>query len=229
MLESRATSFSTRPHTVVFGFILDPYLRGYAKVSKEATDLGRKTLIKSYRKAKFSQDEWIGSTTFGSGGVCFPLCYVWLGKGGDKAGTKDFFAASKTKEGREEIFTLKMNQHRNQGAMYEYLKHLGHQCIGGMQPRQWGGDSTAMKAEVAAAIRSPGRFVFGITNPNKTTGHAIAVDTFSNTLFDPNYGVYETTNAEQLIALFNMLLAEYYADLSSSTCWIAWDKFLHLG
>jgi len=163
--------------------------------------------------ARWSQGKFMGGATFGSGGVCGPLSAVWIRD--RKIGT-NFNTDTKTAEGRDEVYQLKLNQKKNSEYVKEYLALFSlHRHFS----QTWK-DEISMSEALGVVTAGPGYYFIGLTNRGtggqKLEGHAFAVDMFDLKFFDPNSGQASFALVDNLRACFLLWFRLTYMDLRGS-------------
>ena len=153
--------------------------------------------------------EFIGKSTFGSGGVCASLCAVWIrmrvAKTPEELNFKHYVG---TQDGREEVMWLRLQQAKRDPAYVEnYLKAFGLRRV-----RETFFRSTGLIQNCDQLGRAGYHFV-GFSNKGVAAmaeAHAIAVDGYKNILFDPNCGQFTCASPQALQSFLYALLAEHY-------------------
>lgn len=171
-----------------------------------------KALVEAYggTALRWSQDRFIGRSTFGHEGVCAALAAKWIK---DRKAGINFAADTNTQDGREEVMQMALNQHKNPTKyVAEYLQLFGLY----KHFTQFLHGELSIGELTAIATGGPGYYFIGLTSKGvekELSGHAFAVDMFKLKFFDPNFGQATFDNEDDLKKCFTAWFRLIYIDL----------------
>ncbi|MDR7286101.1 hypothetical protein J2X84_004964 [Pseudomonas corrugata] len=153
-------------------------------------------------RVDFNQSDFLGATTLGKKGVCYPMTLKWLAD--HEPGTPiDFFNDINTPEGREEIMSLVANP-RSIG-LYRKNRNLADE---------------ATRSKTFERIEGDGKFLIKMLGKDSSMkGHAMGAIAYHNNslylMFDPNRGVFAFKSEQQLNSFINDYSSVRYRDMQS--------------
>lgn len=139
----------------------------------------------------WTQDRYLGNTTYGSGGICSALSHKWITC---KRTGQNFINTIANPDEREEVMWLFDCQSRNRAQWdIDYLHHYGltinlnwscPNIIGEIAERQF---KNIINHNANSFMLISISNIVNQAQPN-IQAHAMAADTVHNVFFDPNYG-----------------------------------------